>query len=68
MTGPLTVPKIIDANNASFFVDPDSLTVLNDLELKGDLDIDGVLFANGSITTEGSISANRRDYNWLLVI
>ena len=58
MTGPLTVPKIIDANNASFFVDPDSLTVLNDLELKGDLDIDGVLFANGSITTEGSISAN----------
>ena len=58
MTGPLTVPSIIDANNSSFFVDPDSLTVLQDLELRGDLDIDGVLFSNGSISTSGSITAN----------
>ena len=58
MTGPLTVPSIIDYNDNNFVLDLDGDSVLNNLELRGDLDIDGVVFANGAITTTGSISAN----------
>ena len=58
MTGPLTVPSIIDANNANYFVNPDGLTVLNDLDVTGDLDIAGLTLANGSITVTEDVSAN----------
>ena len=58
MTGPLTVPSIIDANNANYFVNPDGLTVLNDLDITGDLDIAGLTLANGSITVTADVSAN----------
>ena len=44
MTGPLTVPSIIDANNANYYLDPDQSSVLNDV------DITNLISANAEIT------------------
>lgn len=55
MTGPLTVPSIIDANNAAYFLNPDSTSELNVLNLTGAFSTANTITANGDIITTGNI-------------